>query len=227
MVKQAGQFDEWHNIDTVFLDMDGTLLDLHFDNHFWLRHMPQQYACANAISPEQASEELMRRYRDARGTLDWYCIDYWSEQLQLDIRKLKRELAHRIAVRPGAAAFLQKLDASDKRVVMVTNAHPATVEIKLEQTGIDVHFDSILSAHDIGLAKEQSGFWQKLAERETYDKASTMLIDDNLEVLHSARQYGIAYLFGILQPDSQGETIRDTGFAVIDDFSAFAKALAV
>ena len=24
----------WDEIDTVLLDMDGTLLDLHFDNHF-------------------------------------------------------------------------------------------------------------------------------------------------------------------------------------------------
>ncbi|HBT55971.1 MAG TPA: haloacid dehalogenase, partial [Pseudomonas sp.] len=30
----------WNAIDTVLLDMDGTLLDLHFDNHFWLEHMP-------------------------------------------------------------------------------------------------------------------------------------------------------------------------------------------
>ena len=26
----------WRDIDTVLLDMDGTLLDLHYDNHFWL-----------------------------------------------------------------------------------------------------------------------------------------------------------------------------------------------
>ena len=34
----------WPQIDTVFLDMDGTLLDLHFDNHFWREHMPRRYA---------------------------------------------------------------------------------------------------------------------------------------------------------------------------------------
>ena len=34
----------WRDIDTVFLDMDGTLLDLHFDIHFWQTHVPRRYA---------------------------------------------------------------------------------------------------------------------------------------------------------------------------------------
>lgn len=33
----------WKTIDTVLLDMDGTLLDLHFDNHFWLSLVPQEF----------------------------------------------------------------------------------------------------------------------------------------------------------------------------------------
>ena len=30
----------WSKIDTVLLDMDGTLLDLHYDSHFWLNVIP-------------------------------------------------------------------------------------------------------------------------------------------------------------------------------------------
>ena len=26
---------DWTQLDTILLDMDGTLLDLEFDNHFW------------------------------------------------------------------------------------------------------------------------------------------------------------------------------------------------
>ena len=32
---------DWQEIDTVLLDMDGTLLDLHYDNYFWLTHIPK------------------------------------------------------------------------------------------------------------------------------------------------------------------------------------------
>ena len=38
----------WKNIDTVLLDMDGTLLDLHFDNHFWQTFVPLRYAQQHA-----------------------------------------------------------------------------------------------------------------------------------------------------------------------------------
>ena len=45
----------WHDIDTVLLDLDGTLLDLHFDNYFWCQHLPLCYARRHGIAlPEDA-----------------------------------------------------------------------------------------------------------------------------------------------------------------------------
>ena len=35
---------DWNAINTVLLDMDGTILDLHFDNYFWKEYVPQKYA---------------------------------------------------------------------------------------------------------------------------------------------------------------------------------------
>ncbi|HOP18299.1 MAG TPA: haloacid dehalogenase, partial [Gammaproteobacteria bacterium] len=69
---------DWNDIDTVLLDMDGTLLDLHFDNHFWLEHVPRRYAEARGIGLEESSRELMARYQDIQGTLEWYCVDHWT-----------------------------------------------------------------------------------------------------------------------------------------------------
>ncbi|KEP73664.1 nucleotidase, partial [Microbacterium sp. SUBG005] len=31
---------DWQAVDTVLLDMDGTLLDLAFDNYFWQKLVP-------------------------------------------------------------------------------------------------------------------------------------------------------------------------------------------
>jgi putative hydrolase of the HAD superfamily len=218
-------FSDWQEIDTIFLDMDGTLLDLYFDNHFWLEHVPQVFARENSIPDDEAYQQLMQMYSDARGTLAWYCIDYWSDKLQLDIRSLKRGISDRIAIRPNAQHFLESINNQDKRVVMVTNAHPAAVEIKLETTGIDIHFDRIIDSHDVGLAKEQAGFWEKLRLKEEFDPARTMFIDDNLEVLQCAADYGIAYLFAIAEPDSRQGKVDAEPFAAIDDFSAFIKHL--
>lgn len=53
----------WKKINSVFLDMDGTLLDLNFDNHFWQEHVPLRYAELSDISLDEAKEVLYPRLR--------------------------------------------------------------------------------------------------------------------------------------------------------------------
>jgi putative hydrolase of the HAD superfamily len=208
----------WQDIETVLLDMDGTLLDLHFDNHFWLHHVPFCYAEKHGLSHEEADKQIKGRYAEVRGTLDWYCVNFWTNELSLDIERLKHDTAEKISIRPEVVEFLTWLNANDKRVVLVTNAHPASLNLKMSKTKLDVHFDNIINAHDIGMAKEHEGFWEKLQQFEPYHRQHTMLIDDNLEVLESAHQYGIKYCYGISQPDSQGSAIESDHFTVINSF---------
>ena len=210
---------KWSSISTVLLDLDGTLLDLHFDNHFWLHHVPLRYADKHRLTLAEASDTLMAYYARAKGSLDWYCIDFWTRELELDIAQLKHEVADKIAVHPSVPEFLAALRNADKRVVLVTNAHPASLNLKMHKTGLDAYFDRMINAHDIGLAKEQSGFWQKLNEVEPFSNASTLLIDDNLEVLRCAEAYGIQYLLAVHQPDSQKAHMETQHFRAVKDFS--------
>ncbi len=216
--KDSGKALPWGNIETVLLDMDGTLLDLHFDNHFWLSHVPRCYAEKHQLSDEEAHRRLMCRYTEVRGSLDWYCVDFWTRELSLDIAQLKHDIAEKIAIRPDVVDFLCWLNENDKRVVLVTNAHPASLNLKMDKTKLHVHFDKIINAHEIGMAKENEGFWEKLQQVEPYKKQRTILIDDNLEVLDSAHEYGIEYCLGIQQPDSQGEAISSEKYMVVDSF---------
>jgi putative hydrolase of the HAD superfamily len=209
---------DWHEISTVLLDMDGTLLDLHFDNYFWLHHVPMCYAEEHDMPQDEAHQHLMKCYQDVRGSLDWYCIDYWTQALSLDIEKLKHDVAEKISIRPDVERFLGWLNENNKRVVLVTNAHPASLNLKMDKTALHVHFDKIINSHDIGLAKENEGFWEKLNQVETYNKEHTMLIDDNHEVLECAWRYGIKYCYGIAQPDSQGEVVQGEHFQVLNSF---------
>lgn len=209
----------WADIDTLLLDMDGTLLDLHYDNHFWQVYVPEKYAEKHGLSAAEAHEACFQRYNAKVGTLDWYCVDYWTEQLQLDILQLKEELAHLIAVHPDVTDFLQACRRAGKRVALVTNAHHKSLGLKMARTGLGIHFDAMHSSHSFGLAKEQPEFWQRLREREAFDPKRTLLVDDSLPVLASAKTFGIAHLLGIYQPDTR-QPAKDTGeFAAIHRFS--------
>lgn len=210
---------DWLRVDTVLLDMDGTLLDLNFDNHFWQVHLPQRYAAARGVTLETGREELMARYHARAGTLDWYSVDFWETALELDIMQLKEEVAHLIDIHPHVTNFLAALRASGRRIVLATNAHHKSVTLKMARTGLTPHFDSIVSSHALGAAKEEQAFWQRLADIEPFDPARTLLVDDSLPVLDSARRYGIAQLVAVKRPDTT-RPVKDTGdYPAIDDFS--------
>lgn len=209
----------WDEIDTVLLDMDGTLLDLHFDTHFWLEHVPARYAEANSLPIEKAREQLMKRYRSAEGTLEWYCVDYWSDQLNLNIETLKQEVDHLISLRPDVISFLQALANAGKQRILVTNAHGKSLSLKMKRTPIGDHLDEIITAHDIGLPKESSDFWDKLQQKHYFLPHRTLLIDDSINVLSSAEKYGIKHLRAILQPNSKLDPDPHDKFIHVDRFT--------
>lgn len=203
----------------MLLDMDGTVLDLHFDNVFWGRHLPSHYADAHGLTLEQALDELERRYESSRHTLQYYCLDHWSETTGLDVRALKHELAHLIRFRPHSREFLTRLADHGKRRVLVTNAHPGSLSLKHAQTDLCSYFERSVTSHELDIPKEQEEFWRALGELEPFDPETTLLIDDNLQVLASAQSFGIAHLITIRQPDSQRDPRGGLPYPAIDHFT--------
>src|ERR1700676_3736381 len=193
---------EWEQIQTVLLDLDGTLLDLAFDNYFWRTRVPEAWARSRSMSSEQARAELQPRFRAREGTLEWYCLDYWSRELELDIAALKHVDAHQIRWLPGAREFLCRVRALGKRLVLVTNAHPTTLAIKDARTQVISHFDAGFSSHSFGAPKEQVQFWVELAKVEQFDPARSLFVDDSVPVLRAARAAGIGLIYAVLRPDS-------------------------
>ncbi len=219
MDNEAPPLVDWSRVSTLLLDMDGTLLDLHFDNHFWLEHVPRRYAERHAIPLAAARTLLAERTRAVEGTMAWYCIDYWSEQLDLDIALLKQEVEHLIAVHPDVVPFLDAVRAAGRRAVLVTNAHGKSLELKLRRTRLGGHLDGVVCAHDLGLPKEAPEFWTLLHEVERYDEATSLLVDDSLPVLRSAARHGIAHLLAVRRPDSRQPARAIDEFPAIDGFA--------
>jgi putative hydrolase of the HAD superfamily len=209
---------EWQQIDTVLLDMDGTLLDLNFDTYFWLEHVPRRYSEKLGIELAEAKAMLMPRYQELLGTINWYSVDFWSEELGLDIALLKEEVDHLIAVHPFVTDFLDAVRRSGKRVVLVTNAHMKSLELKMERTRLGGHFDRLVVSHDFGMPKEAAQFWDRLQGVEPFEPQRTLLVDDSLPVLRSARDYGIRWLLAVYEPDSQQPRRDVAEFDAIETF---------
>lgn len=195
------------------LDMDGTVLDLAYDNYMWRQHVPEQFAVANGLEPEVARDALYAKFKAMHGRLEWYCLDHWSDDLGLDIAKLHRDENHRIGYLPGAEDFLRTVHEMDIRVVMVTNSHMDTLTIKDEVTGVTEHFDEIYTSHILGHAKETQQFWHVLADEEDFDPETTLLVDDTARVLRSAAEYGISMLLQVTHPDTTTGPREDSEFA--------------
>lgn len=210
---------DWARIDSVLLDMDGTLLDLYFDNHFWLEYLPSHYAKRNALNVDTAKSKLFEEFNAYQGTLNWYCVDFWSTKLGFDVVLLKHDISNLIRTRPYAVEFLEQVKASGRRPIMVTNAHRKVLELKIAATGIDQPFERLVSSHDYGFSKEEQGFWQMLVQETGVDLSRSLFIDDSLPVLESAKKAGVGQLLAILQPDSQLPEKDTQAFNGLDCFS--------
>jgi putative hydrolase of the HAD superfamily len=209
---------DWEKIETVFFDMDGTLLDLHFDNYFWLEHLPKRLTELKSLTHDQAVKTLHDMYEAHQGSLNWYCLDFWSDALQIDIVELKREVSSKIAYRPHVKAFLSQLHTLDVEIAIVTNAHRDSIALKLEQTDLGQYFDEIICSHDFNMAKEAPEFWQALNLSRPFNREKTAFFDDNEAVLESAQTFGIQYLFSITQPDSQKALRHEDQFPMVQNF---------
>ena len=194
--------------ETLMLDMDGTVLDLAYDNYVWQELVPEHYSKVTGISIDDARTRLYAKYREIQGDIQWYCLDHWSERLGLDVLELHRGVNHRIGYLPGAKNFLETLREHDVRVLLVTNSHPDTLALKDEMTGLAGYFDAIYTSHQFGYAKERQEFWRALQETENFVAGSTLFVDDNQAVLKSAETYGLGMLLEISQPDTS-EPVRE------------------
>ena len=205
--------------ETLMLDMDGTVLDLAYDNYVWKELVPARYAETRGLSLSEARRRLFAKYRAIQGDLEWYCLDHRSERLGLDVLELHRDVNHRIGFLPGAEEFLQKVKEHDVRVLLVTNSHRDTLDLKDEVTGLTVFFDAIYSSHDFGHAKEKQEFWHILQEQEGFVRETTLFVDDNHAVLRSADTYGVEMLVEIENPDTSKPKRKNSAYVGVGGVS--------
>lgn len=215
----------WSSIDTVLLDMDGTLLDLAFDSRFWLQRVPERYQAHSGLSADAATARFQAIFQEQQGTLNWYCTEFWSDALGFDVLALKSECARGeqgVCYRADAPEFLRFLKREGKRVVIVTNAHPDTVTVKHAITGVLTQVDAWYSSHQFGAAKEAGEFWGALRETLGYDPGRTLFVDDGEHILSAAEAHRIKHLVHVASPESGSPAVPSTRYRSIEHFAEIA-----
>ena len=206
------------DIQYILLDMDGTLLDLYFDDYFWAHLVPEKYAERHNITFGAAKDYLYKTYKSHEKTMNWCDIDFWSRELKLDIPALKEQIRHLIEVHPNVIEFLKLMKKQKKKIFMLTNAHYKTVKIKFRKTQIGEYFDDVLCSFNVGHPKEYLEFWQGAQKRLKFDKDHSLFIDDTEDVLVTAKEYGIKYLLFKTHASSKLEPKKTKKFLTIHDF---------
>jgi putative hydrolase of the HAD superfamily len=212
-------FLDWSQIDDVLLDMDGTLLDRHFDNFFFEEELPRRYAALHGLSFEEARDRLMTMYRSVEGELAWTDLHYWTKRVGIDVVAMHKELDHMIDFLPGAEEFLRYLRQLGKRVTIVTNAHAAGVSVKAAKTGLDRHVGRILDAFEVGYLKMRPEYWPNCQRLLGFDPARSLYMDDDEGCLTAAKRFGVAHLIHSAKSSSQlpaallAEFVSVTSFA--------------
>lgn len=186
----------------ALFDMDGTLLDLAFDDFIWNQCLPERYAQVHQCSLEQSRQILFQFYKQHQHTLAGYSSVYCASKLSVDVVQLQYEFRDKISARLGCHALLKQLNEQGFRCWLLTNSDRAGLELKLEQVELSQYFELMISSEDLGHAKEDISFWQKLHQMHPFVPAQAVFVDDTVAVLKSAEEFGISQLFSILQPSS-------------------------
>lgn len=191
-----------NNKPVLMFDMDGTLLDLAFDDLIWNHELPKRHAETHQCTLEQSRATLYEFYQQHKHTLCWYSSSYWTAKVGVDVLKLQYDFKDKIRPRSGCFALLDFLKTEGYRCWLVTNADCAGLQLKLENIGLASYFEVMVSSQDIGYSKEYVEFWQILQSQHPFDPNNVILIDDTAPVLQGAEKFGIKTLITITQPSS-------------------------
>jgi putative hydrolase of the HAD superfamily len=217
---------DWDNVDCVFLDMDGTLLDLNYDNRVWNELVPQAFAAHQGLTLQEAKDKLLTHMREIHGTIEYYSFEYWSAFTDVDLIAEHKHAVELLAYRPGALEFLRWLKANGCPTVIATNAHRSSIRVKDHQINISAEVDAVVSSQDYHSPKEADHFWQALLADHAYTPSRCVFVDDNIPVLDAAARNKIGILYAIATPDSQQASRADLGYPTFDHFAEICPAIA-
>ena len=181
------------DIECLLIDMDGVILDNAYDNDFWQNQIPEVIADNKGIAFDDAKRLAIQIFNYKKNTKDWYDVDYWSNMLDIDIEAQKRseKSFSRISLYDGVIDTLSVLKNKTK-MILITNAHRKTLNIKLEKYNLTPYFDEMVCAHELNYVKEDIQLWYMLRSKYRLDYEKPLLVEDTINNINVGLSAGIS-----------------------------------
>ena len=137
------------------------------------------------------------------------------------MKEKKSELSvSKIKIKDGVIDVLIELKNRGMKLFLVTNAHRKTLDLKLEKYPLHKYFDEAISAHDFNYIKEDIQFWYLLRNYLNIDYNETILVEDTMTNIQSARHSKLRSLYV-----TPGEYSGDEWIKPIECFSKLMSCL--
>lgn len=151
----------------ISFDMDGTIVDMNFDYILWFEELPKLYAERHNLSFEKAKMICREEYNKVGDEdLRWYDVKYWLENFDLkkDFLQLMTNLKHHIKLYPEVKSVVKELSEKHK-LIIISNAPRAFLDLKLEVESIKDHFDRIFSVtSDFNIVKKERNIYKEICK---------------------------------------------------------------
>ncbi len=169
----------------ISFDVDGTLVDLEYNDLIWFKEIPELVAKKKKISFEKSLKYVHEEYAKlGEHNLNWYDINYWISYFGIEISpdKIFEKYEPQVKIYPEVISLLEEL--KKKYTLIVITAMPREFLIP-KMKNLEKYFKFSFSA--------LSDF-KELKNSEIYSKISKALKVPPKQILHIGDHWEFDYL---------------------------------
>lgn len=215
-----------NGIKAAIFDLDGTIADSMgvwdwIDNEFFRLHniaMPDDYKDSiKAMDAGKAAEYTKKRFKLNLSVKQ--ITDEWFSMSQ-------NEYTHNVCLKPFAAEFIRKLDASGMKIGLATATARELFEPLLKRYGILSCFDEMVTTEECGKDKNSPDIYLLCAKKLSVQPHDCMVFEDILAGVKSAKIAGMKVI-GVFDKYSASEKTSICALAdcYIDNFGEMLNSL--
>lgn len=177
----------------AIFDMDGTLVD---SMGYWNR-LAEEFLARRGfppLSPELQEESIALTME---GTANLFIRTYHMtdtpEQICAEVNGLmERHYRADVPLKPGAAAFLERMKQADFQMCIASSTNPVLIDICLRRLGVRDYFEFLLSCEEVGEGKNRPTVYLEAARRLGGTPENTVIFEDILVAAQTAKQAGFS-----------------------------------